>query len=189
MKKGVSNSLRTSWRAAIPVIAALLVVTFTFPAAAKKSLVNINTASESELAAVKGVGAVSAGKIIANRPYKSLEELTKAGFSAKEIGALKHHLTVGTASETKPTSQAPARTVEKPAAGEKKVHAGKLAPGQKVNINSADRKELEKLPGIGSVKAQAIIDGRPYKTTEDLMKVKGIKRGTFDRIKDFVTVK
>ena len=36
--------------------------------------------------------------------------------------------------------------------------------------------------------AQAIIDGRPYKTTEDVMKVKGIKEGTYGKIKDLITV-
>ena len=44
------------------------------------------------------------------------------------------------------------------------------------------------LPGIGPAKAQAIIDGRPYKTTEDIMKVKGIKQRLYDKIKGFITV-
>ena len=44
------------------------------------------------------------------------------------------------------------------------------------------------MPEIGPVKAQAIIDGRPYKKTEDVMKVKGIKQGTFNKIKDSITV-
>jgi len=39
------------------------------------------------------------------------------------------------------------------------------------------------------VKAKAIIDGRPYKAIEDVMKVKGIKGKTFDAIKDFIVVK
>ncbi len=41
---------------------------------------------------------------------------------------------------------------------------------------------------MGPVKAQAIIDGRPYKKTEDIMKVKGIKQGEFGKIKDLITV-
>ena len=64
----------------------------------------------------------------------------------------------------------------------------KLAPGQKVNINTATKEQLDALPGIGPVKAQAIIDGRPYKKTEDIMKVKGIKQGEFNKIKDVITV-
>jgi competence protein ComEA len=39
------------------------------------------------------------------------------------------------------------------------------------------------------VKAQAIIDGRPYQKPEDVMKVKGIKEGTYGVIKDYITVK
>jgi len=39
------------------------------------------------------------------------------------------------------------------------------------------------------VKAQAIIDGRPYKTIEDVMKVSGIKEKTFEKIKDLITVR
>ena len=47
---------------------------------------------------------------------------------------------------------------------------------------------LDALPGIGPVKSQAIIDGRPYKKPEDIMKVKGIKEGEFSKIKDLITV-
>jgi competence protein ComEA len=59
----------------------------------------------------------------------------------------------------------------------------------KVNINSASKEQLEALPGIGSVKAQAIIDNRPYTTPEDIMKVNGIKEGTYDKIRDQITVR
>ncbi|MGC1402904.1 MAG: helix-hairpin-helix domain-containing protein, partial [Thermodesulfobacteriota bacterium] len=81
-------------------------------------------------------------------------------------------------------------TVEKVKATEEKAKsAAKLAPGQKININSATKEELDALPEIGPVKAQAIIAGRPYNKIEDIMKVKGIKEGTFNKIKDYLTVK
>ena len=65
----------------------------------------------------------------------------------------------------------------------------KLAAGQKVNINTASKDELDVLPGIGPVKAQSIIDARPFKTIEDIMKVRGIKEGEFAKIKDIIAVK
>lgn len=67
--------------------------------------------------------------------------------------------------------------------------AAKLAPGTKININTADKATLEQLIGIGPVKAKAIIDGRPYKFVEDVMRVSGIKGKTFEGIKDYITVK
>lgn len=47
-----------------------------------------------------------------------------------------------------------------------------------VNINTADMKQLIKLPGVGKKKAQAIIDYREengdFMTLEDIAKVKGV---------------
>ena len=94
-------------------------------------------------------------------------------------------------SETKAAT--PAKATDLPKAAEKAAAetkaAVKLAPGQKVNINTAGKDMLEALPGIGPAKAQDIINGRPYKSIEDIMKVKGIKEGTFNKIKDLITVK
>jgi competence protein ComEA len=60
-----------------------------------------------------------------------------------------------------------------------------------VNVNTANRGELEALKGIGPVKAQAIIDYRqkngPFRSLEDLDKVPGIGKATLNMIKDDVT--
>jgi helix-hairpin-helix protein len=50
--------------------------------------VNVNTASESEIEALPGVGAKYAPKIIANRPYTSAADLSKAGLSKRKISKL-----------------------------------------------------------------------------------------------------
>jgi competence protein ComEA len=82
----------------------------------------------------------------------------------------------------------PAAPAANPAVRAPSAPAAKLAPGQKININTATKEQLDMLPDIGGVKAQAIIDGRPYQKIEDIMKVKGIKEGIFAKIKDHITV-
>ncbi|WP_081686871.1 ComEA family DNA-binding protein [Chitinilyticum litopenaei] len=61
-----------------------------------------------------------------------------------------------------------------------------------VDLNTASQQQLEALNGIGPEKAKAIIEYRskngPFKTTEDVMKVPGIKEGTYAKIKAEVTV-
>jgi competence protein ComEA len=63
---------------------------------------------------------------------------------------------------------------------------------QKVNINRAESWLLQALPGIGEVRAQAIIDYRLtngfYHSPEDLREVPGINTSTFEKIKEYITV-
>ena len=63
---------------------------------------------------------------------------------------------------------------------------------EKININTASKEELIALPGIGETLAQRIIDYRntygPFKSIEEIMEVKGIGEGTFNKIKDRIVV-
>jgi competence protein ComEA len=60
-----------------------------------------------------------------------------------------------------------------------------------VNVNTASKEDLEALKDIGPVKAQAIVDYRrdhgPFRSLEDLDKVKGIGKATLSAIRDDVT--
>ncbi len=61
-----------------------------------------------------------------------------------------------------------------------------------ININTASLAELDTLPGIGPTTAQKIIDYReqngPFINTEDIINVSGIGPGTYERLKDLITV-
>jgi len=65
-------------------------------------------------------------------------------------------------------------------------------PPQKININRAEAWLLEALPGIGEVRAKAIIDYRrqngPFHNINELVEVEGIGTATYERIKHLITV-
>ncbi|MEK7203720.1 MAG: helix-hairpin-helix domain-containing protein [Patescibacteria group bacterium] len=62
----------------------------------------------------------------------------------------------------------------------------------KININTANVSELEKITGVGPVIAKRIIDYRntygPFKKIEDIKNIKGIGDVNFEKMKDEITV-
>ena len=177
--------------------------------------INVNTADAETLATLPGVGPTIAQHIIDGRPYHKLADLEKVkGLSQAKVEALKgkvsfaepkpkHEKTTETTTTEKesPTSTStPNHTPLTPPTGNASTtsassssghgNSNKLAPGEKININTASVEELERLPGIGKTKAQAIFDYRnengSFKTPEDIEKVKGIKAGTFEKLKDYI---
>ena len=153
------------WATFLSIVVAMVLVLSGSIVFAQK-LVDLNSASDKELEAIKGVGPATAKKIIAGRPYKSVDELSKAGLSAKQVEALKPLVTVGSAAPAPaaPAATGKAATAPAPAAPSKEAlpkaaksaekaskAVTKLAPGQKVNINTATKEQLDALPGIALV--------------------------------------
>jgi competence protein ComEA len=183
-----------------------------------KGKVDINSADVKALETLPGVGPAIAQRIVDSRPYHSLADLEKVkGLSKTKVEALKDEVTFGThhsakrekssspakteeaSSPAEPAASKPARTTSaEPATPPAVSHSaaaasGKLAPGEKININTATAEELDRLPGIGPTKAKAIIDYRnqngDFKTLEDIQKVKGIKTAEFSKLKDFIKLR
>jgi len=65
------------------------------------------------------------------------------------------------------------------------------AVGRRLNLNTANEKELDTLPGIGTVRARNIIGSRdkdgPFKEPFDLVTRKLVPLSVYQQIKDLVT--
>lgn len=60
-----------------------------------------------------------------------------------------------------------------------------------VNIQTASAEQLQLLPGIGPSKAAAIVayrEAHPFHRVEDIMRVRGIGRATFRRLRPMLSV-
>lgn len=67
-----------------------------------------------------------------------------------------------------------------------------LLPGEKINLNTADSYELQRLPGIGEKRAEDIIAYReehgPFQTVDELDKVSGIGAGILEGLREYAAV-
>jgi len=76
--------------------------------------------------------------------------------------------------------------------GDPAVNASKVKVNTKININTADKSELDGLPGIGPSLAERILEYRQtngsFNDIEELKKVTGIGPSKFEKLKDKVTI-
>ena len=110
---------------------------------------------------------IAAALLLSAGPSFSAEQKAASGTEIKAIGKAK-------ASD------------DKAAKAKKAKAAARVKP---VDINSAGRAELKKLPGINDAIADKIIAGRPYLSKADLVSEKIVSQGTYDAISSRVIAK
>jgi competence protein ComEA len=68
----------------------------------------------------------------------------------------------------------------------------KQPPAHALDLNVANVKELQQVPGIGPKTAQAIVDFRhksgPFRRVEDLLAIKGISQRKLDKMRPYLKV-
>lgn len=68
----------------------------------------------------------------------------------------------------------------------------KQLPSHRIDLNRATLGQLEQLPGVGRVTAESILKFRqesgPFERVYDLLAIRGISRGRFDKIRPYVYV-
>jgi competence ComEA-like helix-hairpin-helix protein len=66
------------------------------------------------------------------------------------------------------------------------------AGGARLDVNRADRAALQSLPGVGPVLAERILEDRarngPFRSVDELRRVKGIGEKTLERLRPLVAV-
>jgi competence protein ComEA len=58
-----------------------------------------------------------------------------------------------------------------------------------LDINTATVEELQALPGIGEAYSKRIVDNRPYKRKDEIVRKAGVPQATYDKIKDQIIAK
>lgn len=175
------------------------------PAASGKKL-DLNKATFSELLLLPEMTPRTAKAIVdyreRNRGFKTVDELAQVpGIEKRAMITLYDRLTVkapaGGGGEIvlgedgwSGTAVAKAQTPTPAPAATPPPRA--LTMGEKIDINSASREELERLPDIGPVMAQRILDHRRSKgafdTVEELLDVRGIGQNRLTSLRPWVTV-
>ena len=108
--------------------------------------------------------------------------LTVSAVPSAVEGRSRHPLTIAGAPAAAVTTAAPVQA----ARWDHWVDAAR-----QVDVNAADVAELERLPGVGPALAQRIVEERerrgPFRSAEELTRVRGIGPKIYERLKDYVS--
>lgn len=143
-----------------------------------KLAIDLNKATQKRLEALSGVGPATAKNIINYRKkhggFKSIGELEDiSGIGPATVEDLRSKVKIATS-----MSQRDVQTTSQSSRDEQ----------EKIDINSAGKQELDKLPGIGPATADNIISYRDehgrFRQVEDLRKVSGIGPATVGKLEN-----
>jgi competence ComEA-like helix-hairpin-helix protein len=158
------------------------------PLAAGPARVDVNTADFGTLRQLPGIGPHLAARIVEHRirqgPFGSVDDLRAVpGIGPATLERLRPVIALAPDSlvSHSPGAPAPLRSTTK-----------KLSPGETIDLNTATLEQFTQLPGIGPVLADRIVKDRdekgPFKTVQDLSRVKGIKGKTLEKLIPFLKV-
>jgi DNA uptake protein ComE-like DNA-binding protein len=146
--------------------------------------VDLNSATAAELEALPGVGPTLTRKILAARPFNSMEELKTMGLTDAQIEKLAPF--VGLKWPISPTPRD--KTKDPPLGGKDPPIGGKDPPAvPELDLNRATVTELKTLPNVTDAEARSIIANRPYAEVTDLTRA-GIPGESIARITRLATV-
>lgn len=145
----------------------------------RTGLIDVNTANAMELQLLKGIGTTKADAIVKYRE-------TNGSFSKKEDIMNVPGIGPATYEKIKDRLQITEKSMDE--SKQEQHHSEE----ERININRASQLQLEKLPGIGPVKARNIVEYRElngdFNDLPDLILVKGIGEKTFEQIKPMITI-
>jgi competence protein ComEA len=163
--------------------------------------IDLNRADRAELLQVPGLGPALAERIETYRrahgPFTSVDQLLEVpGIGPATLQRFRPWFRVDPQPSAEPPpvrrsfypTDADVPEMEQPAP---KASTKKEAPSTPIDVNRAGSEELQKLPGIGPVLSQRIIDERgkrPFLSVDELRRVPGIGPKTLEKIRPYVTV-
>lgn len=140
----------------------------------ESQIIDLNKADIEQLMTLPGIGTVKAKAIISYRQahgnFNSIDDLINVtGIGPSTLEKIRDYVTVSKTNE---------------------VQINMNNELKKININEADEKQLEKLPGIGPSKAKRIIEYREkngkFKSLDELLNVNGIGPKTLEKIENYL---